>query len=143
MLPWGKAYGLFNKKWLYISSVLLFEIGSAICGASPNMNALILGRVIAGVGGSGMYSGCLTYIAITTTAVERTLYMAGVAVTWGLGSVLGPVVGVLCNPALLLNSQSTGRRRLCDQQRHMAMGEPDWTSPALIHKADEVKGFLH
>lgn len=57
------------------------------------MNALIVGRVIGGVGGAGMYSGCLTYIAITTTNLERPMYMAGVAVVWGLGTVLGPVVG--------------------------------------------------
>jgi len=50
-------YGLFNVKWVYISSVLLFEIGSAVCGAAPNMNALIVGRVIAGIGGAGTYLG--------------------------------------------------------------------------------------
>lgn len=43
----GKAYGVFNIKWLYAGTVLLFEIGSAICGAAPNRTALILGRVIA------------------------------------------------------------------------------------------------
>lgn len=93
ILPWGRAYGVFDIKWLYIISVLLFEVGSALCGAAPNMNALIVGRVIGGVGGAGMYSGCLTYIAITTTNLERPMYMAGVAVVWGLGTVLGPVVG--------------------------------------------------
>jgi len=42
----GKAYGVFNVKWLYITTVLLFEVGSALCGAAPNMKALIVGRVI-------------------------------------------------------------------------------------------------
>lgn len=56
------------------------------------MNALIIGRVIAGVGGCGMYSGCLTYIAALTTLQERPIYTAGVALAWGIGSVLGPVV---------------------------------------------------
>ena len=40
-----------------MSSVLLFEIGSTVCGAAPSMNALIVGRVIAGIGGSGVYIG--------------------------------------------------------------------------------------
>jgi MFS family permease len=44
-------------KKLFISSVVLFEAGSAICGAAPTMNALIVGRAIAGVGGSGLYIG--------------------------------------------------------------------------------------
>lgn len=93
VLPWGKAYGIYSVKWLFISTVILFEVGSAICGAAPNVNALIIGRVLAGVGGSGMYSGCLTYISVTTSNMERPLYMAGVAVAWGAGTVLGPIVG--------------------------------------------------
>ncbi|KAI4155006.1 MAG: hypothetical protein L6R39_001309 [Caloplaca ligustica] len=93
VLPWGKAYGIYSVKWLFISAVILFEVGSVICGAAPNVNALIIGRVLAGVGGSGMYSGCLTYISVTTSNIERPLYMAGVAVAWGAGTVLGPIVG--------------------------------------------------
>ncbi len=53
----GKAYGLFDIKARIISSILLFEIGSAICASAPNMNAMIFGRIIAGMGGSGMYMG--------------------------------------------------------------------------------------
>lgn len=93
VLPWGKAYGVYSVKWLFISTVILFEVGSAICGGAPNVNALIIGRVLAGIGGSGMYSGCLTYISVTTSNKERPLYMAGVAVAWGAGTVLGPIVG--------------------------------------------------
>jgi len=89
----GKAYGVFNVKWLFISSVIGFEVGSVLCGAAPNMNALIIGRVIQGVAGCGCYSGGLTYIALTTTLRERPLYLSGVVFMWGLGSVLGPVVG--------------------------------------------------
>ena len=36
---------------------ILFEVGSAICGAAPTMDALIVGRVLAGIGGAGMYLG--------------------------------------------------------------------------------------
>ncbi|CZT05512.1 related to DHA14-like major facilitator; ABC transporter [Rhynchosporium agropyri] len=93
ILPWGKAYGVFNIKWVYIFNILLFEVGSAICGAANSMTLLIIGRVIAGVGGCGMHSGCLTYIAVSTTMKERPMYMSGIAILWGLGSVLGPVVG--------------------------------------------------
>lgn len=46
-LVWGKIYGQFNTKWLYIMNVFIFEVGSALCGAAPNMNAMIVGRAIA------------------------------------------------------------------------------------------------
>ncbi|KFA66960.1 hypothetical protein S40285_05748 [Stachybotrys chlorohalonatus IBT 40285] len=93
VLAWSKAYGVFDIKYLFIFNIILFEVGSVVCGAAPNMSAMILGRVIAGVGGCGMYSGSLTYLAVMTSLPERPVYNAGVAVAWGLGSVLGPVVG--------------------------------------------------
>ncbi|EFR04322.1 hypothetical protein MGYG_07329 [Nannizzia gypsea CBS 118893] len=93
VLPWGKVYGVFNAKWVYLFNIVLFELGSAICGSAPNIAVLILGRVIAGVGGAGMYSGTLSFVAILTTIKERPIYMAGSTVVWGLGSVLGPIVG--------------------------------------------------
>jgi MFS family permease len=34
--------------------ILIFEVGSALCGAAPTMNAMIGGRVLAGVGGAGL-----------------------------------------------------------------------------------------
>lgn len=53
----GSLYGSFEIKWLYLASIILFEVGSAVCGAAPSMNAMIVGRVVAGVGGAGMYLG--------------------------------------------------------------------------------------
>jgi hypothetical protein len=50
----GKAYGVFDTKWVYIISLLNFVGGSALCGGAPSMNAEIIGRVWAGTGGAGM-----------------------------------------------------------------------------------------
>lgn len=57
------------------------------------MNALIVGRVIAGVGGAGMYLGLLNLISINTTIRERPAYIGGTGVVWGAGTILGPVIG--------------------------------------------------
>lgn len=89
----GALYSLFDMKYLYILSIVIFETGSTVCGAAPTMNALIVGRVIAGVGGSGLYIGILQYLTVCTTHIERGAYMSGVGFVWGLGAVLGPVIG--------------------------------------------------
>ncbi|KAJ5626420.1 hypothetical protein N7528_003847 [Penicillium herquei] len=89
----GKAFGNFNIKWLFISCLVTFEVGSAVCGAAPTMGALIVGRVIAGVGGCGVYVGGLTFVALLTTDHERPLYLAGIYCVWGIGCVLGPIIG--------------------------------------------------
>ncbi|KUJ11345.1 MFS general substrate transporter [Mollisia scopiformis] len=92
-LVWGKVFGQFNAKWTYILCVTLFEVGSAVCGAAPTINALIVGRAICGVGGAGMYVGVMTLLAATTTMHERPMYVGGTGLTWGLGTVLGPIIG--------------------------------------------------
>ncbi|KAK3933736.1 major facilitator superfamily domain-containing protein [Diplogelasinospora grovesii] len=89
----GNLYGNFNNKWIYIRSMLLFEVGSVLCGAAPTMDALIAGRVLAGSGGSGVYLGCLNYFTFLTTPHERGLYISLCGFFWGIGAVLGPVVG--------------------------------------------------
>jgi MFS family permease len=55
----GRLYDLVDIKILILVSTALFEGGSALCGGAPNMSAMIVGRVIAGIGGAGMYLGCV------------------------------------------------------------------------------------
>ncbi|KAL7946936.1 MFS general substrate transporter [Trichoderma barbatum] len=93
ILSFGKAYGIFDTKWLFFATAVLFEVGSAVCGAATNMNALIIGRVIAGAGGAGIYLGSLNILTSLTSDRERPLYLAGTGVSWGVGSILGPVIG--------------------------------------------------
>ncbi|KZZ97450.1 Major facilitator superfamily domain, general substrate transporter [Moelleriella libera RCEF 2490] len=50
LAAWGKASKYFPLKWVFLFSVLVFEVGSLICGAAPTSTALIVGRATAGVG---------------------------------------------------------------------------------------------
>lgn len=104
----GKIYGQFNAKHLYLFTVFMFEAGSAVCGAAPNLNALIIGRVICGIGGSGMYIGTMTLLSVTTTNHERPTYIALTGLTWGLGTLLGPIIG-----GAFTNSSATWRWAVC------------------------------
>lgn len=56
-LMFGKLYAFFSIKATFLISILLFEAGSALCGAAPNSIAFILGRAIAGLGAGGILSG--------------------------------------------------------------------------------------
>jgi MFS family permease len=57
LVLFGQCYGTFQMKWLYFGTIALFEVGSAICGAAPSMEVMIVGRVLTGIGGGGMYIG--------------------------------------------------------------------------------------
>lgn len=93
VLPLGRMYALFDAKWLYIFFVVLFCAGSALCGGAPNMDTFIVGRVIAGVGGIGIYLGVMTLLSVNTTTTERPLYLGLVGLVFGVGNVVGPVIG--------------------------------------------------
>jgi MFS family permease len=56
-LIFGKINKFYSVKWVFMMAIGMFEIGSAICGASPNSTALIIGRAIAGLGSSRIFSG--------------------------------------------------------------------------------------
>ncbi|KAM0447658.1 hypothetical protein ACHAPV_008495 [Trichoderma viride] len=90
---WGKLYGTFNMKWNFAAAMVLFQVGSALCGAAPTMTALIVGRVIAGAGGAGIFMGTLQYFTALSLPRERGTYLSGTAFWWGIGAVLGPLVG--------------------------------------------------
>ncbi|CAG8982088.1 hypothetical protein HYALB_00014015, partial [Hymenoscyphus albidus] len=92
-LVWGKFYGQFNNKYLFISAVIIFEVGSVLCGAASSVNVFIVGRTLSGLGGSGLYIGAISIITAFTTIEQRPLYMGFLGVTWSVATVLGPIIG--------------------------------------------------
>ena len=92
-LLFGKIYQIYSPKWVYLTAILLFEIGSAICGAAPNSVAFIFGRAIAGLGSGGMYSGALIIVVYTIPPHKRAVYTGSFAAVFGIASVIGPLVG--------------------------------------------------
>ncbi|KAJ4326995.1 hypothetical protein N0V84_002608 [Fusarium piperis] len=104
ILPLGKAYGIFDTKYLYIASLVMFSAASALCGAAPSMGAMIVGRVWAGAGGAGMYLGTLNLVSSTASPREAAFYIAFEGFVYGGGCILGPVVG-----GLLSDSAATWR----------------------------------
>ena len=93
IMPVGRACGMFDIKWVFLSGLVMFTAGSALCGGAPSMNALIVGRVWAGAGGAAMYLGVLNILSVNTTPEKRPIYISLIGLVWGIGCVLGPVVG--------------------------------------------------
>ncbi|KAL8943096.1 MAG: hypothetical protein Q9216_001296 [Gyalolechia sp. 2 TL-2023] len=94
-LLWGDVYARFSSKWTFCAGFVVFAVGCAVCGAAPTMNTLIAGRAICGVGGAGMYFGSVALLTQLTSDRERPLYMTFINVTFGGGTVLGPIIGGL------------------------------------------------
>lgn len=70
-LVFGKLYTLFSIKAIFLTSILLFEAGSALCGAAPNSITFILGRTIAGLGSGGILSGIVRFLFFSLKITSR------------------------------------------------------------------------
>jgi MFS family permease len=92
-LLFGKLYTFWAVKTIWLSSIVIFEIGSAICGAAPNSTALIIGRAVQGVGGAGIFSGAIVTIVYAVPLEKRPLYQGMFGAVFGLASILGPLIG--------------------------------------------------
>ncbi|KAI1336222.1 major facilitator superfamily domain-containing protein [Xylariaceae sp. FL0016] len=89
----GGIYYCFRLQWSYLVYFALFEIGSAICGAAQSSSMLIVGRAIAGIGGSGLSSGAFIIVA-ATVSMERRPFIVGILFGISqIGAVLGPLIG--------------------------------------------------
>ncbi|KAF4453561.1 putative aflatoxin efflux pump AFLT [Fusarium austroafricanum] len=93
LLVFGKLYTILDIKTTFITAVVLFEIGSAICGAAPNSIAFIIGRAIAGLGAGGTQSGILVIIVYAVPLEKRPQYQGLFGAVFGIASAIGPVIG--------------------------------------------------
>ncbi|RLL96869.1 hypothetical protein CFD26_104810 [Aspergillus turcosus] len=92
-LLFGKIYTIFRIKATFMTSILLFEVGSALCGAAPNSIGFIVGRAIAGLGSGGILSGIMTIIVFALPLHKRPKYQGFFGAVFGVASVAGPLVG--------------------------------------------------
>ncbi|KAK3337625.1 major facilitator superfamily domain-containing protein [Cercophora scortea] len=92
-LLFGKLYALFNIKLVFLSALFIFEVGSLVCAVAPSSIVLIVGRAIAGLGGSGIFSGALVTIAHIVPLRNRPVIFGGIGGVYGVASVAGPLMG--------------------------------------------------
>jgi MFS family permease len=81
---YGKIYQQFNLKWVFIGVVLLFELGSLICGVAPNSLAFIVGRAIAGLGAGGIFAGALTILSYAVPLSKRPMFAGAIGAMFGV-----------------------------------------------------------
>ncbi|KAF4768737.1 Major facilitator superfamily domain general substrate transporter [Penicillium solitum] len=89
----GKIYSRFSIKWTFLVFFVIFEVGSAICGAAHSSAMFIVGRVIAGIGSAGVANGAVTTISAVLPTQKQALFMG---LNMGMGQVglaTGPIIG--------------------------------------------------
>lgn len=90
---YGKMSDLYGRKKIFTVAIVLFLIGSALCGLSQNLTELIAFRAVQGLGAGGLMSLAMAIIGDMVAPRERGKYTGMFGIVFGVGSVLGPLVG--------------------------------------------------
>ncbi len=90
---YGKLADLHGAKPVLLVAVGLFLLGSVLCGASRDMNELILSRGLQGAGGGGLLTLAMMAVVRIFPAESRSRLQGLLGATYGLSIMFGPLVG--------------------------------------------------
>ncbi|HUD05829.1 MAG TPA: MDR family MFS transporter [Candidatus Saccharimonadales bacterium] len=90
---YGKIGDQFGRKKIFQFAIILFLIGSALCGLSQNMDQLVAFRALQGIGAGGLMSLAMTIIGDVVSPRQRGKYLGYVGAVFGISSIAGPLLG--------------------------------------------------
>lgn len=90
---YGKLADKIGRKPIFFIGILLFVLGSALCGFSNEMLTLIIARGIQGLGAGAIMPVSLTIIADLYDIDKRAKVLGLTSAAWGIASVFGPLAG--------------------------------------------------
>ncbi|KAJ7684096.1 ABC transporter [Mycena polygramma] len=114
LLIHGKLLRIFSAKWVLVSGITLFGIGSLVCGLAQNVNQIIAGRTVSGMGAAAIcappfpsviiresdcnasaleFVSMLQVISQATRLQDRPRLFGIFSALYGLSSVIGPLMG--------------------------------------------------
>ncbi|WP_234121752.1 MDR family MFS transporter [Clostridium hydrogenum] len=90
---YGKIADLYGRKRALSTGIIIFLIGSALCGISTNMYELILFRAFQGIGAGAIFTVAYTIVGDVFSVDERAKVQGWISSVWGIASLLGPFIG--------------------------------------------------
>lgn len=89
----GKLGDTFGRKYLFCGALVIFIIGSILCGLTDSMLGLIAGRAVQGIGGGGLMILSQAIIADVVAPRNRGKYMGIMGAVYAVSAILGPLLG--------------------------------------------------
>ncbi|MDR2307915.1 MAG: MFS transporter [Paucimonas sp.] len=90
---YGKFGDLYGRKRVLQIAIVLFLLGSVLCGMAQNMTELVLLRALQGLGGGGLMVVAMAAIGDVIPPAERGRYQGLFGGVFGLATVVGPLIG--------------------------------------------------
>ncbi|HEY7694286.1 MAG TPA: MDR family MFS transporter [Gaiellaceae bacterium] len=90
---YGKLGDLYGRKLVLQVAIVIFLVGSALCGLSQNMGELIAFRALQGIGAGGLIITTIAIIGDVVPPRERGRYQGLFGAVFGVSTVIGPLLG--------------------------------------------------
>ncbi len=90
---YGKISDLFGRKKIFQTAIVIFLVGSALCGLSQNMNQLIFFRALQGLGAGGLMTLVLAIVGDIISPRQRGRYQGYFGAVFAVASIAGPLLG--------------------------------------------------
>jgi len=92
---YGKISDMFGRKKVFQTAIIIFLVGSALCGLAQNMNELIVFRGLQGIGAGGLMTLVFAIIGDIVPPRQRGKYQGYFGAVFATSSVIGPLLGGL------------------------------------------------
>ncbi|MBY3158624.1 MFS transporter [Rhizobium laguerreae] len=90
---YGKLSDIFGRKPMLIGGILIFLVGSLLCGLAWSMMSLVLFRLLQGLGAGAIQPVTMTIIGDLFKLEERGRVQGAMATVWATSAVVGPLAG--------------------------------------------------
>lgn len=140
----GALADFYGRKRIFSIGLVGFGVTSVLCGIAPNMELLILFRVLQGVAGALLVPGSLSIIRAAFEGEAQGKAFGIWAATSGASTIIGPVLGgalvdaiswraaFFINVPILLIAYYATARHIDESKDESATGQFDWTGAALV-----------
>ena len=144
LVPAGRVADRAGRRRTYLGGLVVFGLGSVVCGVAPTLGVLLAGRVVQGIGAAAASPASLGLLLAATDVRDRATYAARWTGAAALGMTLGPFVGgalttlgdwrwaFLVNVPLVAVTALAAPRVLPETPRHPGRRLPDPFGAVLL-----------
>jgi len=90
---YGKLGDAYGRKYLFLFAIVVFLLGSALCGLATTMTQLVVFRAVQGIGAGGLFPLSLAVIGNIVPPRDRGRWQGLIGAVFAASSIIGPAIG--------------------------------------------------